>query len=341
MTPEERFAELWTDYLEGDLTDAGQAELRELLASEDRLRARAADLFQTHRLLGFALQDNAAVGEAFVQSTLAGLPQGDEAFVCAVLTRLPANQTPTLSRWSLTRTLAAVAAGLLVGVAITSAAWAYAVPRSPEQSADVIVLLNEGFESALAPRVNGVPTEPKVWGGDFTAISGAQQGVKPAGGVHMLQILRADYERKPNPEGSYCGDLYRVIDLRPYRRELAEGTAVATLTTVFNAAPFPANEEYGCAVALHALSTEMMANPAAALSKDGSLAMARNGRQRLDRNPHSWQRVETDLRLPADAEFLLVHLGIMHVPKFQKRPTFDGHFLDDVRITLARRSPQP
>jgi anti-sigma factor RsiW len=71
MTAAERFSELWTDYLEGDLDEAGVAELEALLAADESLRARAADLFQTHRLLGFALQDNPAAQEAFVESTLA------------------------------------------------------------------------------------------------------------------------------------------------------------------------------------------------------------------------------------------------------------------------------
>jgi len=85
MTAQQRFAELWTDYLEGDLDEAGVAELEALLASDEPLRARAADLFQTHRLLGFALQDSPAAQEAFVESTLARLPLSEDAFVTSVM----------------------------------------------------------------------------------------------------------------------------------------------------------------------------------------------------------------------------------------------------------------
>ncbi len=120
MTPHERFCELWTDYLEGDLDDAGVAELEALLAADESLRARAADLFQTHRLLGFALQDNPAAREAFVSSTLARMPLSDDAFVESVMERVhpgtgrPHRATPT--RWL---PVAGVAAIVLCAAAVS------------------------------------------------------------------------------------------------------------------------------------------------------------------------------------------------------------------------------
>ena len=101
MTAQHRFDELWTDYLEGDLDEAGVAELEALLAADESLRARAADLFQTHRLLGFALQDNPAARESFVESTLARLPLSEDAFVASVMERVrpgPRSQRPSASR---------------------------------------------------------------------------------------------------------------------------------------------------------------------------------------------------------------------------------------------------
>jgi len=118
MTSEKRFAELWTDYLEGDLDDAGVAELEALLAADESLRARAADLFQTHRLLGFALQDSPAARESFVSSTLARMPLSDDAFVESVMERVhPGTRQlhrATRTRWLL---VAGVAAIVLCAVA--------------------------------------------------------------------------------------------------------------------------------------------------------------------------------------------------------------------------------
>jgi hypothetical protein len=88
MKPEERFAELWTDYLEGDLDEAGHAELRALLAEHESLRQKAADLYQVHRLLGFAGVAGDVNSEAFVKDTLARVPRSSDAFVGGIMQRL-------------------------------------------------------------------------------------------------------------------------------------------------------------------------------------------------------------------------------------------------------------
>ena len=131
MTAQERFAELWTDYLEGDLDDAGVAELQTLLAADESLRSRAADLFQTHRLLGFALQDSAAARDAFVDSTLERLPLGEDAFVASVLGRVhPETERPrraTLKVWPLIAGAAAI-----VLCAIAASVFLRVVPTQPK-----------------------------------------------------------------------------------------------------------------------------------------------------------------------------------------------------------------
>lgn len=88
MTPDERFELLWTDYLEGELDAAGQAELRALLAEHEALRRRAADSYETHRLLGFAGQESAAGSASFVAAAMARLPRARESFVQGVMRRI-------------------------------------------------------------------------------------------------------------------------------------------------------------------------------------------------------------------------------------------------------------
>jgi hypothetical protein len=72
-----------------------------------------------------------------------------------------------------------------------------------------------------------------------------------------------------------------------------------------------------------------------------ALAMVRNSRTPLDRNPKTWQPVSAELRLPPHTDFLLLHLAVAHSTASQRRVTFDGHYLDDVRLTLGRRTPLP
>lgn len=235
-------------------------------------------------------------------------------------------------------TLTSAAAGLAFGMFCTSVAWAYVGPYTSK----AITLLQESFESNPAPLMAGVPVTPGRWSGDATEVTGEQQGVKPENGKKMLRFLRADYEGKAKPQGSYVGDLYRLIDLRPSRPEIADGGAVVQVSAMFNSFAFPKTEQYGVSASAYALNAEMASNLSAPGNPgvpDEALAMTRKSLQRMDRDPLTWQKVEGELRLPSDTEFLLIHLSVIHATREQQRETFDGHFLDDVRVTLARRPP--
>ena len=76
---EDSFAELWTDYLEGQLSPTGMADLEKLLAGDEQLTQRAADLYQTHRRLGLLAERRLATAGSqpssrFVADVMAGLP---------------------------------------------------------------------------------------------------------------------------------------------------------------------------------------------------------------------------------------------------------------------------
>ena len=82
MNQDERFEELWTAYLEGELDGAGFDELQEKLAADPALARQAADLYGEHRLLGLIHQAGDADG--FVRETLARAQRDREGFVAAV-----------------------------------------------------------------------------------------------------------------------------------------------------------------------------------------------------------------------------------------------------------------
>ncbi len=257
----------------------------------------------------------------------------------ATRTATTARHTPWFG-WFQWRPLAAATAGIVFGMFCASVAWAYVAPSLGK----VMTLLQESFESGPAPLVIGVPIEAGKWSGDFTEVVGEQQGVRPESGKKMLRFLRADFEGKVKPEGSYISDVYQLIDLRPYRREFADGGAVAQLSAAFNAFAFPAEKAFGCSVSLHALDAATAINGStrigATLLTD-CVAMARNSRMTVDRDRATWQRLIAELRLPPNADFILIRIGLEHSNKAQRRVTFDGHYLDGVRLTLARRAPLP
>ncbi|QDV25246.1 FecR domain-containing protein [Aureliella helgolandensis] len=91
MNHQDRFAELWTDYLEGELDERGLEELHELLSADDCYVQRAADLLQTHRLLGLVMADSLPQQDAFVRQTLAQLPENQDEFVSQVMSQVSVN----------------------------------------------------------------------------------------------------------------------------------------------------------------------------------------------------------------------------------------------------------
>ncbi|MEM7391302.1 MAG: FecR family protein [Verrucomicrobiota bacterium] len=116
MTPHQEFEKHWTDYLEGELDDAGMDALKKLLESDPDLQERAADYLQTHRLLGFIADDHELGRELFVKDTMASLPKSDESFVASVMGRRRRTERRS-GAGRFTRRLAAAAAALvLLGV---------------------------------------------------------------------------------------------------------------------------------------------------------------------------------------------------------------------------------
>jgi len=118
MKANQRFVELWNDFLEGELDESGTAELRALLAADERLVRLAADSYQMHRMLGLIAQESDSRHEAFVCETMARLPAENGDFIGAVMQRLGRGATGKDQRTGLLdikwRTVMAVAAAMAV-----------------------------------------------------------------------------------------------------------------------------------------------------------------------------------------------------------------------------------
>jgi hypothetical protein len=97
-------------------------------------------------------------------------------------------------------------------------------------------------------------------------------------------------------------------------------------------------------VSLYALDAETATNGSTRLDntlQNDSLAFSRANRLFLDRQPETWQRLTGELRLPAGTDFVLMRISVVHATLAQRRADFAGHYLDDVRLVLSRRSPRP
>jgi len=305
--------------LNNTLNEAAATRLAELL--RDNAAARA---------LWFLYHDN--------ECGLAELPAVEPVSRPSVLPTVPSKKSGS---WQGQRSLVAAVAGLIVGLLSASLAWAYA----GLQSGRVITLLQERFESVPAPLVLGVPIEPGRWSGDYSAIVSEQQGVKPESGTKMLRFLRGDYEGRSIPS-SHSSDVFRLVDLRPYRREFSDGGAVVQLTTVFNAVPLLEDENFSATLTIFALSASLVGNEmlkAENVLSTESLAFSRSSKVVMDRDPATWQKVSNELRLPPDTDYLMLRMGMSNDTKSQdkRRDSFAGHFADKVQLVIARRSEIP
>jgi len=246
--------------------------------------------------------------------------------------------SPVRRNWSQWRPLTSAAAGVVFGLFTATMVWAYVSPFSGR----TISLLEEGFDTVSPPLSTRMPLEPGIWRGDKAEIVSQQQGISPPTGQNMLRFLRDDSDGKPRSSGAHIADVYRLIDLREYRHELADGGAVVQASVRVNAKEFSVEERYGCAISIYALDAESLPESATrlgnALTSEAN-AMARCIRTKLDRDAATWQHLSTELRLPENTEFLVIRLHISQLFDSDDKTVFTGSYADDVRVTLTRRAP--
>ena len=91
---------------------------------------------------------------------------------------------------------AAVAVGILLGGMMTSAVWAYAVPKVPKVSRIPVPLVDPGFEETTTPVPAVVPRTLNRWNGDPShVVSSGDSGVTPKQGRSMLRMEPVDSRR--------------------------------------------------------------------------------------------------------------------------------------------------
>jgi len=315
--------------------------------SQDELFSRVCDGIATtdeiaalHRLIS---SETAALDAWLHYSALHGDLAGGAVLQSAPRLRVlpPGAVAPAPRRfWGQWRPLASAAAGVVFGLFSATLVWAYVVPFGGKP----VMILDEGFESASAPVVTRVPLKPDVWRGDYAEVVGEQPGMKPESGQHMLRFVRADSGGKPRSMGGHIAAVYRLIDLRSHRSEFSDGGAIVQASASVNATSFPDGQKFGCAISLYALDAESVPDGASyigtALENDAS-AMVRSSRTKLDRDPAHWQRLTTEMRLPANTEFIVVRLHINQLFESDGTSVFTGSYADDVRVTLSSRPPLP
>lgn len=238
------------------------------------------------------------------------------------------------------RMAAALGVGLLLGGFGTSLLRAVIEPRAGK----VANLIVDSFESQVPPQVGGPPQEPEVWGGDVTELVSEQGGVRPRSGRQMLRFVSAAFEGKARGLDSYIADVHRLVDMRPFARQLAAGDVTLRFTAHFNAHAHPDPSPYTTGIYLHAITHETLRRNALQRTVhelvQESLGVSVSNTP-VDRDPETWQAASAELRLPPQTEYVWMHLTLTHPDgRSSEGPrTFSGHYLDDIEAVLLRRAP--
>jgi hypothetical protein len=300
--------------------ESARAALNELLRNDPEARSAMARLLVDEQALIHLLRDEGIVSLLDPTGSLR-----------------PA-KAPRVSRWHSLRPLTSAAAGILFGMLCTSVVFGFVAPLTGS-----LTLLDESFEGS-SPPASKVALAPGVWRGDQAVIVNAEQGVAPVSGRRMLRFLRQDHQGKARAAGGHIADVYRLIDLRGQRVDVTQGDVVVQASASVNAIPFPEGEKFGCAISLFALEADALPERASyvgtALENEAN-AMARSSRTKMDRDPASWQRLATEMRLPANTDYIVVRLHISQSFDSNGAPVFTGSYADDVRVTITRRTPLP
>jgi hypothetical protein len=343
MNPDlQLFLQAWTGG--ADVSDSDREHLLQLFENDATFREECVEEIQ---LLGMIKAVQASgprwleIYDALGLSTTARDDLAADDLASRVLHRVQVEPRNRVNdRWFSWRPLTAGAAGILFG--LFSASFVLGFGFAGRSLEKVVSLLQESFESGPAPLVTGIPQELNLWSGDYSEIVEKHEGVKPKDGTKMVRVLRSDYDGKTSSKPSKQGDLMRVVDVRPFLREVNGGEVVITLSALFNAAPFPEADRYDGAVYLYALG--QIDSTEESLLED-ALAHSHGGCRSLDRDPATWQSASTRLLLPTGTKFVMLKVSFRRWPKgSEDQPslpdlmTFAGHFVDDVRASIRIRN---
>lgn len=195
---DERFERLWTDYLEGDLDEPGIAALRRLLAADEARSQQVAELYQTHRLLGYLSRESDAASELFVRDLIDHLPKDGPGFTHEVLRKQQemvssgkvsgAKDQPggLWKRKAAVAWMAAACVGLMAAVWLSKRAGQDRLPAVADAEpagVQVTRLAHAKFFGELAPQIlSTIPFDK-----EYTLISGMLELRFPQGAETILE----------------------------------------------------------------------------------------------------------------------------------------------------------
>ncbi len=300
--------DLIDDYLEGTISDANAVRLSELLEQSAEARAQYWEAASIHGLLEHVIQG-------------------------ASLRAVTGQSLPAVSRSkrrTLWHTLAAVVAGLMIGILGESVVLAYIVPAIYAPTP----LLDESFEQLVSMQAEGVPRRPGVWGGDFAEIVDAKDGLVPHSGSKAWRFLRADNDTQERSPISYVGEAIHVVDLKPLRQSGVQTDGQLEISAWFAEGMTPAATRFTWNIKSAAFKGDVATAPDLWKVWDqASLSFV--GREIGIEPGGQWQQLSVLMQLPKEADFVVFECTVVQrEPLVTGVAEFPAHYLDDVQVRL-------
>ena len=198
------------------------------------------------------------------------------------------------------------------------------------EAAGVNLMVNGSFETQ-ENMLGGEPETYGDWEGDWTEIVGAQNGITPADGSQMLRFI---YTLQWGPNGVSGGsNLWQIIDVGAYAQQIAQGYATAQASVKFNRIFFDAETDTQFDVRLGAYAGLPGSFPT---QNENTELVQQFSSVFTDADLATWQLVTVELPLPRNTDFIAIALvAAENVQNDGSDPEFDGHYCDDVKVTIT------
>ncbi len=229
------------------------------------------------------------------------------------------------------RRAAAAVAGLLIGLFCATVVFAYITPGIHKP----VSIYETGFEDLAPPEALGVPAESGKWGGDFSEIVGAQQGVTPRSGAKMWRFLRADNALVPTAHANYVGEAIRVLDLIGLRDAGYRGELRLEISAWFAQGATAPDACYHWNIKAAAFEGNVKEAPSL-WGKWDDLSASLTRYETKAQSAAQWQPLSVTMSVPASATFLVFECAVVQrIPRVVEGVAeFPSHYLDDVRVRL-------
>lgn len=196
-------------------------------------------------------------------------------------------------------------------------------PRAAQQLGGFLIAGD--FEESNLVAIDSAPRQFGLWSGDPALVVPTIDGIQPHSGEKML---RFDIPQRGKPAPSRQ---WQLVDVRPIRKAAGGAKAEATFRVWFNRASTAVlNPNF--TVTLAAFKGDPSQAPHFwAARQDKALAIS-EAYIRTDMNPGSWEKAETSISVPPDADFLLVQMAANqpHGPELGG----SGHYADDAELEV-------